>query len=74
LGIALVKLIRVVCRETIRVKRRGDVKERLEVTGRPWADAILVFSDDGKLIAVHCPTPCPEGCYFFRRITKGPPK
>ena len=64
----MVKLIRVVCRKPIRVG--GEAKP--EVTGRPWADAILVFSDDGKLMAVHCPAPCPEGCYFFRRITKGP--
>ena len=38
----MVKIIRVVCRETVRIRRRGDVRERLEVTGRAWADAVLV--------------------------------
>jgi len=61
---SLVKLVRVVCRKPVGQRPAGQA----------WTDAVLVFNDDGDLVAVHCPIPCRGGCYFFRRITRGPPK
>ncbi|HDI01064.1 MAG TPA: hypothetical protein ENF78_01345 [Candidatus Bathyarchaeota archaeon] len=60
----MVKLVRVVCRKPVGQRPAGQA----------WTDAVLVFNDDGDLVAVHCPIPCRGGCYFFRRITRGPPK